>query len=251
LYAGRAFVPKLQAVVTDIGTVPETYRELYQQQGDVFVLDADVEAHPSVNSLRSTMKKERDRANELDKKLKAFGELTPEEAAELRELKRKQSEGGEKEKEKEKVDLDALRKKWRKEVDDEYAPKLKEIDTLRAENRKLKLEDRVRAQALKSGIVPEDIDDVMLITSKFFDLDEKDRIVVLDEEGDPSSVTLEQFFDEKFKKLKPKYYAGTKASGSGANGSQGAGGSGPAVDELNKLPPAERMRVARERGITK
>jgi hypothetical protein len=52
---------KLAAVVDSIDAVPEALRDLYVQDGDRFVLDADVEDHPSVRGMKSALEKERSR----------------------------------------------------------------------------------------------------------------------------------------------------------------------------------------------
>jgi hypothetical protein len=52
---------KLAAVVDSLDAVPEVLRDLYVQEGDRFILDADVEEHPSVRGMKSALEKERTR----------------------------------------------------------------------------------------------------------------------------------------------------------------------------------------------
>jgi hypothetical protein len=70
----------------------------------------------------------------------------------------------------------------------------------------------VKIKALNSGVLPEDIDDVMKITRKRFDL-RNDKIVVLDQEGNETTISPDSFFSEVFKTMKPKFYAASTAEG--------------------------------------
>jgi flagellar biosynthesis GTPase FlhF len=125
--------------------------------------------------------------------------------------------------------------KARKPIEDER-------DALKAENRKLKLTDRVKALALTAGIMPDRIGQAMKILDGRTDLGDKDGIVVKDEDGNVTTETIEDFLGKTFKKESPWFYAGSGASGSGASGSNGSGGG--TTTDATQAQVLERKRAA-------
>lgn len=114
-------------------------------------------------------------------------------------------------------------------IRDEEAKKLKPVederDALKLENRKLKLRDRARAEAIKHGMIEERLDeDVMDAIEKRLDLaSDGTTIVVKDKKGNVTSDTLDTFFTKTYKGEKAYLYKGPGGSGSGADAS-GTGG---------------------------
>jgi hypothetical protein len=114
--------------------------------------------------------------------------------------------------------------------DDEAAarkPLEDERDRLAAENKRLKHTDKVRALALKHGVMADRIDDAMLILEKRTDLGDSGGIIVLDKEGKATAEAIDDFLGKTWKAEKPWFYKGTGASGSGSNGSEGGGSEPP------------------------
>lgn len=107
-----------------------------------------------------------------------------------------------------------------------------ERDRVLAENRKLKLTDRVQALALKNGVMQDRIKQAMKILDERTDLTDAGGIVVKDEDGKVTTETIDDFLAKTFKKEAPWFYRGTGASGSGASGSD-------ADPELPKPDPAK------------
>jgi hypothetical protein len=106
----------------------------------------------------------------------------------------------------------------RKPIEDENA-------TLKAENRKLKLTDRVQ------GALPRQragcrtgSEQAMKASTERTDLGDKDGIVLKDEDGNVTTDDDRGLSSRRHKKEKPWFYAGSGASGSGASGSNGTGG---------------------------
>ena len=115
--------------------------------------------------------------------------------------------------------FEELRKKWSADLEktkSEYEAKIQEKD---ATLRRLVLDDKARNSALKSGVCPEDIDDVLKLTSSNFAMDDDGSIRVLDSDGKETTETLDDFFGKTFKERKPKFYQGSSATGSGMQGS--------------------------------
>lgn len=123
------------------------------------------------------------------------------------------------------VSEDALQKirddeaKARKPIEDER-------DRLAAENRQLKLTDRVQALYLKHGGMADRVEDAMLVLEKRTDLGDADGIVFKDEKGQVTADDAATFF-KKLKEKKGWLFAGSGASGSGASGSNGSGAPDP------------------------
>lgn len=232
---------KLAAVLDTLDGVSEAVREFYTEVDGRFVLDADVETHPGTEKLRKTASARKREREAVEEELKAFKELgaTPEE---LRDLKKKLEA---KPKEGEPEDLERRIEKRVAEVKKEFEPIVTELEAMKAENRMLKLTDKVRAAFIAAGGIEEDADLVLKDTESRFDLDEKSRVVVLDDERDPTGHQPQEWFEKVYKKSRPKFFKGTGAAG---GGSTGGGGGSAAPDELAKLPPAERLSRARELG---
>lgn len=112
--------------------------------------------------------------------------------------------------------------KIRNDLELSYKPIKEENETLKAANRKLSLTDRVKAYALKHGIMPDRIDDGMLLLEKRTDLGDAGGIIVNDKDGKATAETIDDFLSKTFKAEKPWLYKGSGSSGSGAEGSEGA-----------------------------
>jgi hypothetical protein len=92
-----------------------------------------------------------------------------------------------------------------------------------------KLTVPLRDIAAKAGVIAEDMDLVLLDTSKRFALNEDGDIVVLDEDGDPTDITPQKFFETLYREQRPKFYAASGAGGSGAPATTGGGSGGRAM----------------------
>ena len=146
--------------------------------------------------------------------LKQFEGIDPEEYRKLKQ----DIEERENKKLEEQGKFEEIRARWASEkesIKNEYEKKLQEKD---ATLRRLVLDDKVRNTALKSGVFPEDIEDVLLLTSKHFAMDDDGTIRVLDDDCRESTDSLEDFFGKTFKERKPKFYKGSTATGAGVTG---------------------------------
>lgn len=204
--------------------VPEAFRAEYMQEGDEWVPkppdlgDAGVAA---VQKERDLKKAEKKRADDAE--------------AALAEMKRTQEakDRGISEEELQKIrDAEALA---RKPIEDELA-------TTKAENRKLKLTDKVQALYLANGGMPDRVEDAMLALEKRTDLGDAGGIVFLGKDGKATAEDAAAFF-KAFKIEKPWLFAGSGGSGSGAGGSGGGGG-----DEKTVTP--ESVRDAKRRQVS-
>lgn len=184
--------------------IPEAFRGEYEEREGVWHPKV-----PDVTKLTGALQKERDKAAEQDR-------LRKEAEKERDELKREAQARAAGISQEELEKIRAAEKEARRPIE-------KERDDLRAENRKLKLTDRVKALALSAGVMQDRIDDAMLLLASRTDLTDADGIVVKDEDGKITSETIDDFLDTTFKKESPWFYAGAGSSGSGAQGSTGTG----------------------------
>lgn len=212
----------LKTVVEDITTVEEAYRGLYELKDGKHVLAVEgVDDHPTVAGMKSAFGKTKD---EIAKLKDQFKGIDPKKYLELVELQKKlesDSAGNDPE-------------KLRKLVVAEYEPKLTELASERDDYKRrfhgVAKTDRVRTAALKAGVIPEDLEDVIHLTERNFDLDEKSmKVIVKGEDGTATGQTLEEYFGTTFKTAKPKYFVAAAGIGGGAGGGGGggAGGGGP------------------------
>ena len=140
---------------------------------------------------------------------------------------------------------DELQKIRDKEAADRK-PIEEERDRLKQENRKLKLDDRARALALKAGVMPDRLDKAMKDLAGRLDLTEGgDTIIVKDAKGGVTTETIEDFLSKTYKAEAPFFYAGPGGSGSGGDGSSGGGGGGYDAVAAGKAA-AEEQKKGRE-----
>ncbi len=208
---------------------------LYVEKEGAFHLD--VTGIEDTGALKSALKAEREARKDFEKKYGALKDVDPEEYARLK----KEAEERETKKLTEAGEFDKLREKWAKEQaekDAEWARKVAEKDALLATHVK---DSQVRNAALKAGVIPEDIEDVMIITARHFKLADDGALQVLDDKGEVTPKTVEEFFTTDFKNRKPKFYAATGASGAGTS-SGGAGGTGTKTD-MQKLEEQYELAV--------
>lgn len=226
---------KLAPVVESLDKIPEAQREFYTEQDGKYVLDTDVTSHPGTSALKSALGKERDEKKERGARVSQLEQ----EIADLKaKIEQKEEKGGDTK------DLDKLLKKREDDLRAEFAPKLKELEDLKASNRREAKERVMRTAALKAGVMEERLEDALLSANRHFELDEKTgKLQVVDGDGDPTGQTPEEFFAKKFKEVKPWFYKGADTSGSGAE-PETKGGAGKG-DGLEGLSPVQRINAFR------
>lgn len=131
--------------------------------------------------------------------------------------------------------LKALYASVEENIRKENEPKLKELDGLRAENRKLKLTDVVKGQFRTAGALPAKLDDFWKLHGDEFDLTSDGKPMVKAEPGKDIAKHVTAIV-----KSRPEWVQGTKAAGGGAGGittpGGGTNGSGPTFEDLVKSP---------------
>lgn len=146
---------------------------------------------------------------------------------------------------------EAEQKRWRdeqyaairKENDDELKSEREKREGAEQKARTLLLDNKVKAAALKAGVLPDMIDDWWNLNRSAFDLDDAEEPTVKDGKGKP----IDRFITDDLRKARPWMYQGTKATGGGTGGVMHAPLSNGkmTLDEFRKLSPAEQMAQAR------
>lgn len=216
-------------IIDNLDNVPEDEKSNWTEVDGKFQRDVEI---PDVSKLKSALQKERDAAKKYAEDLAKFKDIDPEKYAEMV----KAHEAGLTDKERYE---NALKKK------DAEIAKVKadgdaKVNDLDEKLRKFHLDKEARKAALDAGVIPEDIDDVLLLTAKNRRLDDDGNIIVVDDDGDPTAKSLKDFYSDDFKKAKPKYFPGIP----GGSGTPPGGHHKSNVD-LSKMTPKERLDYSR------
>lgn len=141
--------------------------------------------------------------------------------------------------------------KINKDAETKFKPIVDENATLKAELRKVRLEDRLEALFLKSGGKadrwPKAKKDLL---SGRIDLTEDGKdFVVKDENGNVTSETIDSFLGVTYKKEAGFFYVGVNSSGSGAEESAGGGGSDFDPVKAGKAAAAQQKQSTADAGL--
>jgi hypothetical protein len=201
--------------------------------GDQYVLDTDEAT--ALLAARDAMKRERDEAAAERDRLKAEKDAKD---AEVQAAKDAEARA--------KGDTAALDSSWQTKLDKQKADDKAVIDGLNATIRNLTVNSAAKALANDISIAPELLEDAIAKRLKPEINDGVAITRVLDKDGKPSAMSLDELKQEFV--ANPKYAAiikGSNASGGGATGG-GSGGSAPGTitgKKFNTLTEAERTAL--------
>lgn len=214
----------VEYTVDSLDTVDESIRGAYVPSEDgKFNFDPDKYAEVKIQASglknkNSELIRTNKQIKEAQKRYEPFATLTDQDLQEIlewRENKDKNPQGDGKPQ----GDLKDLNQKaLQREKDGRAADKAefdKQLSEVNKELRHFKLTVPIRDAAAKAGVMAEDMEVVLLDTAGYFDLNEDGKPVVL-QDGEPSEITLEKFFNTLYREKRPKFYAASGASGSGA-----------------------------------
>jgi hypothetical protein len=223
----------VEIVVDSLDTVDEPLRTAYVENEGKFHLDPDRYAEFKAQGLKSKNKELLGKLTKANDGLKRFEKFTDFEDDDLTEFQtwRENKDKPPPADDKSGKGSDELQAQFDKALGKEKAKFATEIatrdtriDELTRENKHFKLTVPLRDIAVKAGVIADDLDLVLLDTAKRFTLNEDDKIVVLDEDGDPTDITPQKFFETLYREQRPKFYAASGASGSGAPSSTSSSG---------------------------
>lgn len=239
----------LKAFVDSLDSVDEAHRPLYVARDDGTAgFRINAEGVEDVSGLRATLSKYKEKLKGLSDD--QLAELRAIDVVEYKRLKEAAAKGGKGNKGDDgDPDVEKIVTKRVAEAVAEFAPLKEEVETLRAENRELKIGSVIERAALAAGVDPAVLKDVRKITDGNFSVNKAGKVVVLDEDGDETAMNPEKFFSDTFKKKRPHYYKPTGSSGGGGGG--GDGGLKLTAEQMSSLSPQERLRMARRESAAK
>lgn len=180
-------------------------------------------------------------------------EFDPDEFFSLRELKKQ----GKPLTADEKAELERVHQKALAKATAEATTAAEKLKAYESELKRYKLTDPIRAIATseKVGMFAEDFDLAWSEIGRRFRLDEgengKGKIVVLDEDGDPTDIKIEDFFTKLYKQQRPKFFKASGSGGSGAPTNQTSGGGNSkslSRTAFDQLDPMGRMKFIKDGG---
>lgn len=243
-------MPQLTLTVDKLEDVPETARQFYRPvdkddaaKGHILDIDS-VENHPEVAGLRNTVKTLRPFEKLATRIKKRFPDASDDDALDKAigdaiDAAKKAASG-----KSGKIDEDDIAKRVEKELGEKMAeitPELEAGKVAQKELRSERIENQARRALAKAGVMGEREETAVKLIVESLNLDEKDikKVVVLDKDGDPRSISLEDFTVKEFKKAHPYLFSGTGASGSGSEGSRRGSG----TQDMSKMSPAEKIKA--------
>lgn len=140
--------------------------------------------------------------------------------------------------------LKKIRDDAEKAAGEKYKPIVTEAETLKAENRTLKLDNVVKGMLADAHFLPERLDDAMRLHGAEFDLTADGKPMV---KAEPAKDIKKHI--AAIAKARPEWVAGTRAAGGGAAGVTTAA-EGTGADVVGKVDPTVRLRSAHEAGVT-
>lgn len=210
--------------VDSLDTVDESLKSAYVETDGKFTLDPDKYAEFKATGLKNKNKEllgKISKASDSAKRFEKFAEFDDTDLDELLELRANKDKPGEKGKNQPADDerlaqLEKLHKKALDKLTGEKTTTETKAAELEKKVKHYELTVPIKETALKAGVLPEDLQVVMLDTQSRFALNDEGKIVVLDEDGDPTDITPQKFFETLYKEQRPKFYAASGAAGSGA-----------------------------------
>lgn len=227
----------LKYSVPKLDDVPEAVRSLYTQQGDKFVLEVEGAV------AKERLDEFRNNNIQLQQQMEKFKNVDPAKYAELLEIDRKIQE--KKLLEAGKVDeLVELRVATMRETfETEKTRLVTDLNVAQSSLQVLLIDNVVKTNAIKLGVLPEAIDDVVLRAKGLFTIEngqpvpKQDGKVVYGKDG-ASPMSVSEWLTGLKTSAKHLFQGST---GSGAGGGQRTGG-----PDLGKLTPAQKISMGLE-----
>lgn len=246
----------VEFTVDSLDTVDESIRGAYVENEGKFNLDPDKYAEVKAQGLKSKNKELLGKLTKANDGLKRFEKLQDFEDDDLTEFQtwRENKDKTPPPDDKSGKGSDELQAQFEKALNKEktrFATEKSELESrltdLDKQVKHYKLTVPLRDIAAKAGVIAEDMDLVLLDTAKRFALNDDGEIVVLDEDGDPTDITPQKFFETLYREQRPKFYAASGAAGSGAPSGTARGGvKTMTISEFDKLPLPSQAAFAAE-----
>lgn len=252
----------LKAIVDDINTIDEKYRDLYVEKDGKWELQVSIEGVDGVRTftdlkkLNEALAKERKDHRELKNKYRPLGDKDPnkilDDLDELEELRAGQGDGKDSSKIDELVEAKLQRK---------VAPIQRELDAAKQQNQELtekvtgyettirngKIESVIRAAAGELKLRPEAIEDALMLGLANFEQTEDGSIVVKQDSKFTNGIDAKGWLTD-MQTHRPHWWEESVSGGSKGNMGGGAGVSNPwTKDAWNMTKQGEIFKESPER----
>lgn len=244
----------LKAVVENLDDIPEQYQDLYSEKNGQYELTGieGVKTTADVERLQSALNKERNDHKETKSKFSVIGDRDPQEVVQLLDRIPELEAAAEG-----KVDEDKLNELAEARVKTKLAPVERELKTLKQQNEELNgtveqyqtkektrsIHDAVRKAASSSKVLPEAMDDALMLAERVFEVDEEGNVTARDGVGCTPGVDPSVWLTELQNK-RPHWWGPSQGGGAGGNNGTGKAGSNPWTAENWNL--TEQGRVLNE-----
>lgn len=237
---------------------PEGVREHLAERDGKFIFEAEpasvvTQTNGKLTKLRGDLDAKTARLSRYAKFEELGDEFDAEEFLSLRELKKQ----GKPLTADEKAEMERLHRKAVDKLTGDLTTTSEKLKGYESELKRFKLTDPIRAIATseKVGMFAEDFDLAWSEIGRRFRLVEeegkKPRIVVLDDDGDPTDTKVEEFFTKLYSQQRPKFFKAKVSGGTGAQpGDKGGGGNGKTVSRevFESLSPTDKSKFFQDGG---
>lgn len=225
---------ELEAIVDDINSVPEGFRELYTERNGKFEITAikGMKTQADVDRIQAGLVKERNDHKGTKERLAAFGDLDPtkihEDLARLPELEMAA---------KGKLDDNKINEIVETRIKSRVAPiqrqldqaqtQLKERDGMIAQfqekDRVRKISDEVRRAGVSSKVIDSALEDALILAERVFEVGDDGKVVTKDNIGVTPGIDAAVWFQEMQTK-RPHWWPASQGGGAGGGAGSGSGG---------------------------
>lgn len=244
----------LASTIESLDEVPEALREHYTPRGGKFVLDTD--GDPRVVSARREAQEERKKRQELEARLKAYGDLKPEDVDALKTRRKRDDDDEETASQRMQRLRDEL-DRTKRDSDLSMREREAELARMKSELVLERIGTRIRSVA-QTRVEPWAIEDAVLNGMRVFRQDEAGKIVAYDGEerllsksGD--DLTMDEWL-EGMRSSRPGWFGsgggGTGNTGGGAQHQGGGNGQSRARPKQRSLmTPQEASQAITDMGM--
>lgn len=220
----------LAATVDSLEGVPEALHAFYVETDGKFTLQVTgLPSQGDVTRLNEALRKERGDHNTLKDRVKMLGDRRIEDVVtELERIPELEATQGTIDEEKVNTLVEARIKarvgpveRERDKLKTEVETKDKRISEFEAKDRTRTIHDKVREDAVKAKVLPEAVEDALLLADRLFEVDDTGRVVTKDSVGVTPGIEPSVWFTD-VQKSRPHWWG--PSSGGGANGNRGGGG---------------------------
>lgn len=244
----------LKAIVDNLDGVPETHRDLYTQRGEKFEITGieGMRTQADVDRIQSGLKKERDDHKALRDRWAALSTREPADIQAMLDRYPELEEAA-----KGKLDDAKIEDIVGKRITSKLAPVERERDTLKTQiaerdaviqGYQLKeihrtISDKVREAGALAKVLPEAMEDALLLAERVFEVNEDGRVVTKDNVGVTPGIEASVWLTEMQNK-RPHWWG--PSSGGGARGAGGAanGNANPWAAETWNMTEQGRILTA-------